>query len=124
MSASTASGGGTPGYVNSQYREATEASSDGFRLERQSFSPDGDGVDDELIISYNFLDTDVLANISVYDSSGRFICKIAEQQGIFVWNGQESNGSVARIGLYIIYIEAYTPSGKMNRYKLACALVG
>lgn len=86
-------------------------------------------MDDELIISYNFLDTDVLANISVYDSSGRFICKIAEgdrleQQGIFVWNGQESNGSVARIGLYIIYIEAYTPSGKMNRYKLACALVG
>lgn len=129
LSASTASGGGTPGYVNSQYREATEASSDGFRLEHQAFSPDGDGVDDELIISYNFLDTDVLANISVYDSSGRFICKIAEgdrleQQGIFVWNGQESNGSVARIGLYIIYIEAYTPSGKMNRYKLACALVG
>lgn len=127
LSASSASGGGTPGYVNSQYRDLSESSSEEFWLEKQYFTPDGDGADDELVISYNFPEEEAQANIQVYDASGRLVCKIAdnfrlEPEGIFIWNGQESDGSPARIGLYIIYIEAYAPSGKMKRYKLGCAL--
>lgn len=129
LSASSASQGGTPGYVNSQYRELSVDKEESFRLERKVFSPDGDGMEDELVISYNFLKPDAIANVRVYDVGGRLIKVIAEHyrlepEGVFIWNGQESDGSPARVGLYIIYIEAYAPSGKMERYKLGCAVGG
>lgn len=129
VSASTASGGGTPGYINSQYRELSDGGSDGFRLEQSSFSPNGDGADDELIVSYHILDTDVQADVSVYDASGRLVRDLAksyllQSQGVFVWDGKESNGILARMGLYIIYVETYTPSGKKEHYKMGCALTG
>lgn len=127
VSASTASGGGTPGYINSQYRELSFDGFEGFKLEHSSFSPNSDGIDDELIVSYHIADTDVQADIKVYDASGRFVCKLAESyllqpQGVFVWDGKECNGSQARMGLYIIYVETYTPKGKKKQYKMACAL--
>ncbi len=129
LSASSASGGGTPGYINSQYREPADIEDDCFKLEKKVFSPNGDGIEDELIISYNFPEPDAIADVRVYDASGRLVKVIVEHcrlepAGLFVWNGQESDGSTARLGLYIIYIEAYAPSGKMKRYKLGCALGG
>ena len=127
LSASSASGGGTPGYVNSQYRELTADSQEGFWLEQNSFSPNGDGLEDELQISYRFTGENGVANIRVYDASGYLVHSIAEDyrlasEGIFTWNGEGAGGGLARIGLYIVYIEAYAPDGKMQRYKLGCAL--
>lgn len=127
LSASSTSGGGTPGYINSQYRDISDQSSNGFWLENKSFSPDGDGFEDVLTIFYKITEENMVANIKVYDASGRFVCDIAdnfrlEPEGAFVWDGREANGSLARIGLYIIYVEVYSPEGNMKQYKFGCAL--
>lgn len=127
LSASSACGGGTPGRINSQYREPDNSQVEGFYLEKESFTPDGDGMDDALLISYRFTGDNGMANVKVYDTAGRFVRAIADNyrlapQGTFIWNGKEENGTLARMGLYLIYIEAYTANGQMKRYKLGCAL--
>ena len=127
LSASTACGGGTPGKENSQYHEADESPDEGFSLEKESFTPDGDGLDDVLLISYRFIGDNGVANVKVYDASGRFVKTIADNyllsaQGTLTWNGREEDGTLACMGLYLIYIEAYAANGHLKRYKLGCAL--
>lgn len=128
-SASTSSGGGTPGYANSQYRDLSDDSREQFWLEDDSFSPNGDGFSDELVIGYNVPDADAQADIRVYDASGRLVRLLAENcrlepQGVFVWDGRCEDGALARWGIYIVYVEVYTPSGKRKCYKMACAVTG
>ena len=128
-SASTSSEGGTPGYANSQYRDLPDDASGQFRLESDSFSPNGDGVNDEIVIIYSTEDADAQADIRVYDASGRLVRLLAENcrlepQGMFVWDGRREDGALVRWGIYIIYVETYTPSGKRERYKMACAVTG
>ncbi len=128
-SASTSSGGGTPGYANSQYRDLPDDTSESFWLENDSFSPDGDGVGDELVIGYSMPATDTQADIRIYDASGRLVRLLAENyrleaQGVFVWDGCREDGTLVRWGIYIIYVEVHAPSGKRERYKMACAVTG
>lgn len=127
LSASSASEGGTPGCRNSQYREFVADSNEGFYLENESFSPDGDGLNDELIIAYHLSGENYQASLKAFDLSGRLIHSIAEnsrleQSGCFVWTGKDRNDRLFPVGLYIIYVEVYNPQGEMKHFKLACAL--
>ncbi len=124
-SASEDSGGGTPGLVNSQYRELDKEYLEEFVLDKQVFTPNGDGVDDELIVTYRLEESGVMAIVRVYDSAGRLVYSLAENEllateGVFVWDGRKSDGLLSPIGMYIIYIETYAPSGKQKKHKLAC----
>lgn len=127
LTASTQSGGGTPGYQNSQYREPGMAVTEGFALENKSFSPDNDGNNDELLISYVSPGEGFVADMRVYDSVGRPVCTIADgvvlaSKGTFVWTGKDDSGRQCRMGMYVIYIETYNSHGKVMHYKLSCTL--
>ncbi|MEG1545744.1 MAG: lamin tail domain-containing protein [Bacteroides sp.] len=127
LSASSQCGGGTPGKENSQYREPSTTSKEDFVLSKKSFSPDGDGVDDELVINYCLNENNYVMDVKVYDTSGQFIRTLADNyrlatQGSLIWNGTDTNEHLCRVGLYIIYIEAHNPNGNVKHYKLACAL--
>lgn len=126
-SASSASADGTPGCQNSQYRELSAISENEFRLEESSFSPDGDGIKDELYITYDFSGEDFLANCRIYDASGREVCVLAQDyrlgaEGQLSWNGKNTAGRTVPAGLYILYIEAFNPKGEIRHFKLPCAV--
>jgi hypothetical protein len=77
------------------------------------FSPDHDGIDDSLLVQYNFSEPNGKLNISVYNMNGQLIRKLIDQKifsksGIIAWDGKKDDGQSAPIGIYIIYLEYKT----------------
>lgn len=126
-SASEAVGFATPAYRNSQYLQADGGS--GWAISNPLFSPDNDGYNDVLNISYKLDESGKAANVFIYDSKGRLIRHLVKNEqlatdGIISWNGINDDNEKAQIGLYVIYIETFNLSGKVNKYKLSCTLAG
>ncbi|MCO6499968.1 MAG: lamin tail domain-containing protein [Vicingus serpentipes] len=125
-SAAEAVGFATPGYENSQYQQQND-NDDEFFIDPLTFSPNNDGVDDVVNISYHFSDPGYVANVVVYDAKGRLVKKLIQNQllsvkGIFSWDGVDENNEKARIGIYIIYIEAFDLTGNVKSFKRTAVL--
>ena len=106
--------GATPGRQNSIYtsRLPSEAV---LSASPNPFSPDQDGLDDVTIISYRLPMKTSRANLRIYDIHGRRIRTLmgaspSGSQGSIIWDGRDDQGGMARIGIYVIYIEGL--SGK------------
>jgi len=126
-SASEGVGFATPAYRNSQYLQADGGS--GVSIPNPLFSPDNDGYNDVLNISYKLNETGIAANIFIYDSKGRQIRHLIKNEqlsmdGVVSWNGISDNNEKAAIGIYVVYVELFNLSGKINKYKLSCTLAG
>ncbi|PJC61159.1 MAG: hypothetical protein CO025_00505, partial [Ignavibacteria bacterium CG_4_9_14_0_2_um_filter_37_13] len=75
------------------------------------FSPDNDGFEDFTIINYNLSQTISQTRIKIFDSKGRLVRTLLNNQasgqsGSVVFNGLDDNGNPLRIGIYIVYLEA------------------
>ncbi len=106
-SASTITDGATPGYKNSVFFESVSDTTEVIVLEKKVFSPNSDGVDDELIIRYSFENPDNYANFYIFDSRGRLVSQIVNNEllgtrGIVVWDGYVDSMKVP-IGVYLLY---------------------
>ena len=126
-SASSSSGFGTPGMENSQSREISKASSN-VSLESKSFSPNGDGYQDILILNYNMSSPNTTANVYVFNENGALIKQIANNEtlsstGIITWDGEREIGGKANVGIYILLFESFTSDGEVEKKKISCALV-
>lgn len=127
-SAAQTTGFATPGYVNSQFApEGTATAS--FELQNDVFSPDNDGFEDVLLINYKLDFAGAVATIKVYDRRGRSIRTLANNvtlatQGTISWDGTTNDGSKARIGPHIIYIDLFDLSGGTTIEKLGCVVAG
>jgi flagellar hook assembly protein FlgD len=117
----------TPGYENSQYKKVEIT--DGISISPETFSPDNDGVDDVLNISYQFAEAGYVANIVIYDAKGRLIKNLLLNEllgtkGTFSWDGINENNEKAAIGIYIIYFEAFKLNGETKKFKKTGVLGG
>ncbi|MGZ4048216.1 MAG: lamin tail domain-containing protein [Bacteroidia bacterium] len=121
-------GFGTPGYKNSQYHNAGETDN-ALEITPDIFSPDDDGFNDVVNINYHFAIPGFTANVTIYDSKGRIV-KLLEQnellgiKGTISWDGIDNDREKARIGIYIIYFEVFDLSGNVKHYKKTCVLGG
>jgi hypothetical protein len=127
-SAAEAVGFGTPAYKNSQYSEIV-ADDGAVTLTPDIFSPDNDGSNDVLNISYNFAEPGFVANIVVYDASGRLTRRLVDNQllgtsGVYTWDGTTDDREKASIGIYVVYFEVFGVKGDVKRYKRAAVLAG
>ncbi len=100
----------TPGKSNSIFYE-TLATSGLVEFDPNPFSPDGDGVNDQLTIRYQLPYEQAAITINIFDVTGRKIAtpywsQASTQEGLLYWNGKRSNGDPARIGIYIVKFEA------------------
>ena len=126
-SAAETAGFGTPGRVNSQFSENTPVHEESFALSPEIFSPDNDGTDDIASLSYNLSRQGFVANITVYDASGRVIHKIAQNyllgtSGRLTWDGTRQEGTRCPPGIYLFYIEIFHPDGEVQKYKKSVVL--
>jgi len=126
-SASEGVGFATPAYRNSQYLQADGGS--GVSISNPLFSPDNDGYNDVLNISYKLDEPGKAANIYIYDSKGRQVRHLVKNEqlaadGVISWNGINDENEKAPIGIYVVYVELFNLSGKVNKYKLSCTLAG
>ncbi len=109
-SSSVAVAGGTPGRANSILAE-TLPQETLLAVEPNPFSPDADGVKDFALISYELPVSTAIVNMKIYDIRGRLIRFLANNrssgsQNTIVWDGKDDNGEAARMGLYIVFVQA------------------
>jgi flagellar hook assembly protein FlgD len=101
----------------------------GVTIPNPLFSPDNDGYNDVLNISYKLDESGKAANVFIYDSKGRQVRHLIRneqlaQDGTLSWNGINDDNEKAPIGIYVVYVELFNLSGKINKYKLSCTLAG
>jgi len=82
-----------------------------INFEPNPFSPDNDGRDDILFIKYNLPFENSALQVQIFDITGRKIAtpswnRAVAQNGVLYWDGQDSQGRTARIGIYIIKVSA------------------
>jgi hypothetical protein len=102
--------GGTPGYQNSIFTSNLNKESQ-ISVSPNPFSPDNDGLEDFTLINYNLTQTTAQVRIKIFDSKGRLVRTLINNQasassGSIVFNGLEDDGRAMRIGIYIIFLEA------------------
>lgn len=86
---------------------------DKVELAPNPFTPNGDGINDQLSVRYNLLSLSVprRVNISVYDLSGRLVRVVhdgPERSGRYqdkTWDGRNDQDQLGAPGLYIVRIE-------------------
>ena len=126
-SAAKQTGWATPTYKNSQAMNMI-VSDNAFGIEPEVFSPDNDGYNDLLTITYSIHESDMLSNITIFDEQG-WLVKALERNawlgtnGSFVWDGSDENGNRCRIGNYVVYIEVYNTKGSMQTIKKVVTLM-
>lgn len=125
-SAAEAVGFGTPAYKNSQYLEATQTA-DPINISPEVFSPDNDGNNDVLNISYTFDVAGYMGSITIYDAKGRLIRNLKKNEllgtsGSFSWDGITNENEKARIGIYVVYFEVFDLEGNQKHYKKTAVL--
>lgn len=120
---------GTPTQPNSQQLPADSTTIDDLiRLEPARLSPDDDGYEDFLEIRYQLPESGYAATMTIYDSEGIPVKHLVRQQlisteGALRWDGDMDNGTRARPGIYILFLEIYSPSGAVRQVKKPFALV-
>jgi hypothetical protein len=127
-SASEGCGFATPGYRNSEFLPMLPGDRE-VEVFPQVFTPDGDGKDDLLIISINLNDPDYLANITVFDAKGNLVKSLANNRllsapDFVIWDGNDGKSQKCPAGIYIIYIELFSPDGSCTRMKKICVSGG
>lgn len=115
-SAAEGIGFATPGRVNSQFLSAV--SNGTITLTNDVFSPDNDGFEDVIQISYEMNEPGLLGKATIFDDRGRMIRKIFSNQllgskGTFSWDGVTDSQVKASIGVYVILFEAFSTDGSV-----------
>jgi len=106
--------GATPGRANSILTTVVPPRTT-LSVSPSPFSPDGDGRDDFAVISFALPMTTAAVNIKIYDVTGRLIRFLASNQptgatNAVIWDGRDDRGQQARLGVYIVYLEALNAS--------------
>lgn len=118
----------TPGSENSQHlANVEEVLNKQLKVDPEIFSPNNDGHNDLLRISYHLPKDEYTLNASVYDASGRLITHIARNEvisstGTLFWNGMDADQKPAHMGIYVIYFEAVGVNGNVVQRKETCVL--
>ena len=110
-SASKSAGYATPAAQNSQWIDIENKNTDKMvYLASESFTPNGDGVEDMCIIHYNLPDVGYVSNIRIFTPNGVLVYKsesneLLQSEGVIVWDGHTNSGRIVQVGVYIIYCQ-------------------
>jgi len=107
--------GGTPGEYNIVMFEPRGGGLT-LNIEPQIFSPDGDGYEDEAVITFDG-PAGADYTLKLYDRQGRLLKTFFEDESVFdeeyTWDGR-AGGRRLTIGIYIVYLEA-TGAGEIKK---------
>ena len=125
--AAQTAGFATPGEKNSQYIDLDKTNLSEVSLSPECFSPDNDQIDDILVINYSFDNPSLMGEVIIFDSAGRIIKRLVNNQllaseGAFFWDGSDDKGRRALTGVYIVFFHAFNSNGVQKVYKLPCVL--
>ena len=116
---SVASVGATPAAVNSIYSKVKQGRQQ-ITVSPNPFSPDGDGDQDVAVISGEIPEKSARLRVQIYDLKGRLIRTLQENRfsGRYfnlVWDGKDNSARLARIGIYIIFVQIFNEQAGVLR---------
>jgi hypothetical protein len=119
---------GTPTLPNSQRLNPTNPADKLIELNPARLSPDDDGYEDFLDIRYTLPQAGYAAAVGVFDADGNRVQYLVRQaligtEGALRWDGDTTDGSKARPGIYLLFLEIFSPDGETMSLKKAFALV-
>lgn len=117
----------TPGYQNSQYIPAENTGT--VSIDPNVFSPDNDGYQDVINITYQFEEPGFVASVTIFDAAGRIVKNLVQNEllgasGVMSWDGINNRREKSGIGAYICYFEVFNASGKVEKFKIPFVLAG
>lgn len=117
-SASSGAGYGTPTARNSQFLAADTLPGE-ILLSSRVLSPDLDGINDLLTISWRFPETGNIISMRILDSRGRVILtlmrnSLAGTTGMISWNGLNEGQQRLASGPYVLWTEVADRHGKLR----------
>ena len=109
----------TPGLQNSQYNES-QGEQTILSLSPEVFTPNNDGLNDVLNISYQLPEPGYVGNITIYDDKGRLVKYLMRNEllsaaGTISWDGTTENNTKALIGMYVIHFTAFNETGDKQK---------
>lgn len=127
-SASGTSGFATPGLRNSNSVAESSPKGRNVTVVPEVFQPLS-GVEDFTRIFYLFEKGGYVANVNVFDSGGRLVRKLVDNEiigteGFFRWDGDEEGGTKARIGYYMIRFEVFDETGSLRIFRERVSIAG
>ncbi|MCC7265381.1 MAG: gliding motility-associated C-terminal domain-containing protein, partial [Candidatus Latescibacteria bacterium] len=88
-------------------------------------TPNGDGANEQLQISYDLLKltSPLPVVVQVWDLAGRRVAQVYEGMDLAgrhlrVWDGRDEGGQLVHPGLYICQVEVETTAGRQTRSRL------
>jgi len=130
LSASSVVGYATPGRENSQMKNEGESGhEEGWVVVSPvEFSPDGDGLDDAVMVGISPGEPGCVAEVRVFSSDG--VCAAIPAQHVllgsetwFMWEGKRKDGGEAGPGLYIVHAAIACRSGSARKYRKVVSLL-
>ncbi len=94
-------------------------------MENQLIRP-GD-MDRALSLTLNIPRQNVCVSASVFDDNGRPRRSLITQEMVYpgyeiLWDARDDHGSFCKIGIYIVLIKAWDPTGWTKNYKMVCVV--
>jgi hypothetical protein len=125
-SAAKSVGFATPGYKNSAL-EIADSSKNWITIDPKIFSPNGDGINDQLNIYINTGEQGWILNIMILNCAGRVIRKLANNLTTgstdhLVWDGLSGDYQKVQPGIYLLDISLFEKSGKTRKVRSACVI--
>ena len=122
QSAAADAGFGTPGSRNSQMGQLNQKAT--LSIEPRAISPNGDGYNDFMAISYTTPGPGWVANVWIFDLQGRPVKQLMRNQlvgteGNLLWEGNDQNGQMLTVGPYLLMVELYDLEGAIHRFREA-----
>ncbi|MDB5206150.1 MAG: hypothetical protein JWR72_1225 [Flavisolibacter sp.] len=120
-SAASTAGFGTPTYKNSQYK-LIESINAIIEVLPKIFSPDNDGTDDIVTVSFKVEASGYVANVTIFNASGRVVKYLVRNallglNGKWNWDGLGEKNQKIPIGTYIVFTEIFNLEGKRKSFK-------
>ncbi len=124
-SASAAENYGTPGTINSQWRDEEHIEAEVI-VRPQVFSPDMDGYNDVTEIILSALPAGSFVSIHISDMHGVEVLRLIENgicgsEDRYFWDGHDMNHNLVLPGLYVVHIRI-SGKGREKIHRLSCAL--
>lgn len=116
----------TPGYQNSVFGAYT--ANGNVEVAYPVFSPDGDGYNDILVITYATQTEGFTGNFKIFNAQGKPVKALTNnitlgREGFLTWDGLDDNDEKLPSGIYIVYAELFDLDGTINKYKVKCTMV-
>jgi len=130
QSAAETKGFATPTGKNSQQLDPMPESRETFSLLSPSFSPDGDGFEDQMVFSFTNTAAEAPPQLDlfVYSLEGILVKTLANnlavgQEDQILWDGTNEDGLLMTEGYYLIKARTYSDSGRVDQWQATVYLI-